>query len=79
MQNQERNYVPDEKTAIAIAEAVWLPVFGEKIYKSKPFTATLDSELIWTVKGTLNAYKGGVPYCRIQKKDGKIVSVYHTK
>jgi hypothetical protein len=80
LQPKIKNYVPDEKTAISIAEAVWLPIFGEKIYNSKPFIATLDTiKMIWTVKGTLNAYKGGVPYIQLQKSDAKIVTVYHTK
>jgi len=35
-------FVPDEKTAIAIAVAVWTPIYGEKnIQKEKPFKAVL--------------------------------------
>lgn len=83
------NYVPDEKTAIAIAEAVWLPIFGERIYESKPFVAKLHEGTFWVVKGTLNVpkagadtiviVKGGVPYIQIRKSDGRIQSVGHSK
>src|ERR1039458_879898 len=40
-------YVPDEKTAIAIAVAVWLPIYGEKqIESEKPFNAFLK-DCVW--------------------------------
>lgn len=32
-------YVPNKETAIKIAEAIWLPIYGNKIYNSKPFRA----------------------------------------
>jgi len=73
------NYVPDSITAIKIAEAVWLPRFGKDIYKKKPFVATLKNDSIWVVKGSLHHKKGGVPYAEIQKYDGRIRSIYHTK
>lgn len=79
-EDNTRIYVPDEKTAIAIAEAVLLPILGDKIARSRPFVATLDNaKLIWTVEGTLNAVKGGVPHIEIQRKDGKILGYYHSK
>jgi hypothetical protein len=34
-------YVPDETTAIAIAKAVWIPIYGkEQIESEAPFVAT---------------------------------------
>ena len=76
----EKGYVPDEITAIKIAEAVWLPIYGEKIYEKKPFVAGLSDNGIWIIKGTLPPSKlGGVPYAEIKKLDGKIMKVYHTK
>jgi NTF2 fold immunity protein len=44
--------VPDDVTAIKIAEAVWLPIYGAAIYDKKPFTAKLKGN-IWIVEGTL--------------------------
>ncbi len=72
-------YVPNAETAIKIAEAVWEPIYGERINKKKPFVATLNNG-IWTVEGTLPDNKfGGVPYIDISKEDGKILRVSHTK
>ena len=42
-------YVPDSKTAVKIAEAVLIPVYGEnQIESERPFEATLKDN-IWTV------------------------------
>ncbi|MCH7947882.1 MAG: YbbC/YhhH family protein [candidate division Zixibacteria bacterium] len=70
--------VPNEETAIRIAEAVWLPIYGNEIYNSKPFHAKLIGDSIWVVEGTLpEGHLGGVPYAAIQKKDGKVVKISH--
>ena len=29
----EHDYVPNKNTAIKIAEAIWLPIYGESIYR----------------------------------------------
>lgn len=72
--------VPNEETAIRIAEAVWLPIYGNLIYDSKPFKAKLIDDSIWVVLGTLpKGYVGGTPYAEIQKKDGKVLKVIHGK
>lgn len=77
------NLVPNKETAIKIAEAIWLPLYGKKIYNEKPFTAELTSSGIWIVKGTLKnldlGAKGGVAYIEIQKNDCKILKIYHGK
>jgi len=73
-------YVPDSETAIRIAEAVWLPIYGESIKEKEPFTATLK-EGIWIVRGTLpKEYDvGGVPVAEISKENGQIIRVSHGK
>ena len=72
-------FVPNETTAIKIAEAVWLPIYGENIYKKKPYKTKLING-IWIVEGSLPLNReGGVPYIEIQKKDGKILKVMHGK
>lgn len=74
------NYVPDAETAIKVAEAIWLPIYGEKIYQKKPFVAKLKDSTIWVVTGTLKEkLLGGVPYIEIQKSDCKIIKVTHGK
>lgn len=69
--------VPNAETAIKIAEAVWLPIYGDAILKKKPFKAHLTGD-VWIVEGTLPAESvGGVPIAEISKKDGKIVRIRH--
>jgi hypothetical protein len=71
-------FVPDEETAIKIAEAIWYPIYGDEIYDEKPFKAELKDS-IWIVQGTLNYDFGGVAYIEIQKSDCKILKVKHGK
>jgi len=75
----KEDYVPDSTTAIKIAEAIWLPIYGEGIYTKKPFLVKLKDGKVWIVEGTLVERKGGVPYIEIQKKDCKILKVSHGK
>ncbi len=78
--NSDIDYVPDENTAIKIAEAIWLPIYGEIIYDSLPFKAKLDSsKTFWIVDGTLVGRKGGTPYAEIRRKDCKVIYVTHYK
>jgi hypothetical protein len=71
-------YVPDEQTAIAIAVAVWTPIYGkDKIEGEKPFKAQLKSG-VWTVTGSLpEGFDGGVAEADIAKDDGRILRVIH--
>ena len=74
-------YVPDAKTAIRIAVAVWSPIYGEaKIQKEKPFHASLTKG-IWTVEGSLPGryVTGGVAEADISKQDGRILRISHGK
>src|SRR5271157_6251259 len=51
-------FVPDSTTAVKIAEAVLIPVYGkEKIESERPFKATLEHG-VWTVNGTLHCSDG---------------------
>jgi len=73
-------YVPDDATAIAIAVAVWTPIYGKKsIEGKKPFKAVLKDG-IWFVKGSLPpGWKGGIPAAQISKDNGRIISLSHGK
>lgn len=70
--------VATEQTACQIAEAVWLQVYGDVIYNSRPFNATLKDS-VWIVQGTLHFERGGTPYMEISKRDGKILKIVHYK
>ena len=74
-------YVPDAKTAIKIALAVWEPIYGEAtVAREKPYNALLDSSGIWQVSGSLPVgWKGGVAEAQIAKADGRILGVMHGK
>ena len=73
-------FVPNERAAIAIAVAVWVPIYGEEqILMQKPYTATLVNDT-WVVEGSLpKNMAGGVARAEIAKKDGRIVRVTHGK
>src|SRR2546430_12636780 len=47
-----RGFVPDSATAVRIAIAAWIPIYGENmITAEKPFAATLQDS-VWTVTGS---------------------------
>jgi NTF2 fold immunity protein len=79
--NQINDFVPNKETAIKIAEAIWLPIYGSNIKNFKPYKAYLvENEKVWIVEGSLKkGEKGGVPKIEINKKDCKILKVSHGK
>jgi hypothetical protein len=75
------SYVPDARTAVAIAYAVAVPIFGSKqVDEEKPFRAELKDG-VWTVLGTLHCSScvGGTLVMQIEKTSGKIVFLIHTQ
>ncbi len=73
-------YVPDAGTAILIAEAILVPIYGaDQIRNERPFRATLQGQT-WFVQGSLPpGYDGGVAEVEISKDDGRILRVMHGK
>ena len=77
--NDNVGLVPNEETAIKIAEAIWLPIYGENIYQNKPFKARLKNK-IWIVEGSVPIEaEGGAPYIEIQRSNCKVLKVTHYK
>lgn len=82
--------VPDEATALKIAEPALIKTYGKRqIDDERPLTATLDKG-IWTVEGTLccpdrnghceqHMCLGGVAVLKLRQRDGKILSIIHPK
>lgn len=80
--------VPDAETAVKIAEAALIPVYGKKqIASERPFIATLKDN-VWTVAGTLHCPdgKGGVTDCvggvaivKLSRKSGRVLYMMHGK
>ena len=74
-----QGFVPNEKVAIAIAVAIWGPIYGAgQIAREKPYYAKLVNG-VWWVSGSLPRgwSVGGVAEARIQKLDGRILGVIH--
>jgi hypothetical protein len=69
----DAGFVPDERTATQIAEAVLTPIYGaEAVKQERPFTASLKDG-VWTVVGSLpRGAVGGVSLVEIASKDGRI-------
>ena len=80
MQNAKIDYVPNEETAIKVAEVILVPIYGNSVLNERPFSAELKGN-VWTVTGSLksDSQKGGVAIIEIQKSDCKIISVTHGK
>ena len=76
----KNGFIPDEQTAIRVAEAVLSPIYGEKqVASERPFHAALHKN-VWTVEGTIpTGWEGGVASIRIDKTSGAIISYIHGK
>ena len=82
--NPKKGMIPDKETAARVAEAIWLPLYGqEAIYEERPYRACLINDSVWIVRGTLynpdNQVRGGTAYIAISKKDGRILQLLHEK
>ena len=77
-------YVPNAATAVRIAEAVWLPIYGEHELRSeRPFVAELRGE-VWHVRGTLPppphpgwSVLGGTAIAEIDRRTGRVLRISH--
>lgn len=77
MTRPKAGYVPNAETAIAIAKAVWVPIYGKSVLKNEPVRASLVGDE-WIVSGTFQGKgSGGVATARISKSSGCIVEVIH--
>ncbi|MDR1971861.1 MAG: YbbC/YhhH family protein [Treponema sp.] len=76
-------FVPDKTTALKIAKAVWTPIYGKKDLRWRTYYIELDNN-IWIIEGSniwaqlISASSGG-PYIEIDKENGTILKVIHTK
>lgn len=72
-------FVPDTITAVRIAEAVWVPIFGEKaVEEGRPFVVRLRAG-IWEVRAARRGVLGGSLEIDIAKKDGRVLRVWRGK
>ena len=63
------------------AETIWLDIYGNSVKDKKPYNVFFDEQnQVWLVQGTLQKNcDGGVPHILIQKSDGKVLAVWHSK
>jgi hypothetical protein len=74
-------FVPDKETAISIARAVALPVYGRKLVdEEQPFRSELKDG-VWMVLGTMHCDHcvGGTLVIEIDKTSGKVLFMTHTQ
>ena len=70
-------FVPDEKTATALAEVVLNSIYRQEHVKAeRPYSAKLEGD-VWVVRGTSRFNQGGAAVLRIAKSDGRILFFIH--
>lgn len=79
----KNGFVPTATVAVAVAEAVLIPVYGkQQIASERPFKAELSGG-VWDVNGTLHCVPpdspcpGGTAQVKISKKTGEILFMTH--
>ncbi len=71
------NYVPNEQTAVRVAEVIWTELWGEKFVNGcKPFSAD-SSKGVWHVHGKIPSpgSLGGTIHMKLQICDCKILEI----
>jgi len=74
-------FVPDKDTAVAIAYAVAVPIYGKKEMDGEmPFRAEMENG-VWTILGTMHCQScvGETLVMQIDKNFGKILFLTHTQ
>lgn len=76
----EQGFVPNETTAVTIAEAILVPIYGkDAIERQKPFVVSLFGN-VWTITGSLpKDILGGVFFVQIAKQDARVITLTHGK
>ena len=72
-------YVPDQKTAIQVAKAILISVYGEaEVKNEEPFAASLKGN-IWTVKGAVRPNPSGNGEVKLSRIDGAVLFLTHSQ
>jgi len=77
-------FVPTQAVALAVAEAVLIPVYGKSVIDAeRPFKAMLKNN-VWTITGTVPCdgppgavCPGGAAELRMSKRTGQILVMTH--
>lgn len=80
---REKGAIPDAKTAYEVAYPILCAVYGEEaIRKELPLEVYLVDNEEWRLNGSWNygpGVKGGVASISINKNDGRVLQVIHSK
>ena len=72
--------IPDAKTAYHVSYPILSAVYGENVIKrERPLKISLVNERFWHIEGTLHATQGGVASMTLDKTDGRVLVLFHTK
>lgn len=76
----EQGFVSDETTAMTIAEAILVPIYGKDVIeRQKPFVVSLSGN-VWTITGSLpKDILGGVFFIQISRQDARVITLTHGK
>jgi hypothetical protein len=68
----------DESTAVQVAEAVLVRVYGKEVLDEKPWNVT-SIKRGFRIEGTLRASKGGVAEIEIDRTNCEVILIAHGK
>lgn len=72
--------IPDAKTAYHVSYPILCAIYGEDVIKRElPLKICLVNERFWHIEGTLHATHGGVASMTLDKTDGRVLVLFHTK
>lgn len=75
----ELGKIQNSDKAKSAAEKIWTETFGASVKGKRPYRVSFDEEKhVWLVRGSYLLIPGG-PHILIQKKDGKVLAVWHDK
>jgi len=73
--------LPNDSSAVEMAKLILFPIYGKKeIEEEKPYLVRLINNEIWCISGQLKkGYEGGIFKILINKSDGKVLMISHSK
>jgi hypothetical protein len=74
----DSGFIPDSLTAIKVAEALLIPIYGAKQLRSELPLKAFRSDSNWIVEGSIPRDNvGGVVHIELGRRDGRVLRVTH--
>jgi hypothetical protein len=70
-------YIPDKATAVAVAIAVLIPIYGKETVDSEMPFKVVEKKGVWIITGAPPPAPGGSAEIHISKANGRILFVTH--